>query len=222
MSIASKIAHSLVSLFQNRHHRIGKIFSFLLLVFLGFSFAILGNFNPSLPNAIAQDVPPTVSNTSSLRVEDVAAIVYQQLPYLPKENQYRRSETGEVDPNHTLISRFIRYHQDVKKRQTRYRLDWRITFADYLGANELIDPDKYPGKISLQTNPVTTDIKAIQGLNRRQRQEVVDLLALIYKPKASTANPNSPQASPTPQAAPSVDPRKPSLGKPGDAQLLMP
>lgn len=221
MSIASKIAHSLITLFQNRNNRVGRAVSFLLLVFLGFSFAILGNFNPSLPNAIAQDSPPVISNTSSVRVEEAAAIVYQQLPYLPKENQYRRLDTGEIDPNHTLVSRFIRYHQDVKKRQTRYRLDWKITFADYLGVNELIDPDKYPGKLTLQTNPAATDIKAIQVLNRRQRQELVDLLALIYKPKAS-ANPAPPKASPTPQATPSVDPRKPSLGKPGDAQLLMP
>jgi hypothetical protein len=220
MSIASKIAHSLVSLLQNRNNRVGKTFSFWLLVFLGFSFALLGHLAP-VPNAIAQDSPPPGAIVSPLRVEEAAAIVYQQLPYLPKENQYRRKETGEIDPNHTLISRFIRYHQDFKKRATRYRLDWKLTFADYLGVNESIDPEQYPGKLTLQTNPAASDIKQIQALNRRQRQELVDLLALIYKPKAS-ANPTPPKASPTPQATPSFDPRKPSLGNPGDAQLLMP
>ncbi|MEB3311249.1 MAG: hypothetical protein VKJ02_13555 [Snowella sp.] len=193
----------------------------MLLLLLGLSFSILGNLNSSLPNAIAQTSPPPVSMGFSGRVEDASAIVYQQLPYLPKENQYRRLDTGEIDPNHTLISRFIRYHQDLKKRATRYRLDWKITFADYLGVNDLIDPDQYPGKLTLQTNPANTDIKAIQALNRRQRQELVDLLTLIYKPKAS-ANPTPPKASPTPQVTPTFDPRKPALGQPGDAQLLMP
>jgi hypothetical protein len=196
-----------------------RILSFFLLALLGLGLVVILGTNPHSP-AIAQN-PPTVSNTSSIRAEGAAAIVYQQLPYLPKENEYRRKETGEIDPEHTLISRFIRYNQDLKKRTNRYRFDWKLTLADYLGANETIDPETYPGSVTLTTNPFATDVKAIQALNRRQRQELVDLLAFIYKPQV-TEKPAKTKISPTPQATPKDESGKPSLAKPGDAQLLMP
>ncbi len=50
------------------------------------------------------------------RPETVAQQIYQAMPDLPKENNYIRRETGAIDPNNTLISRFLRYHQDTKKR----------------------------------------------------------------------------------------------------------
>ena len=49
------------------------------------------------------------------RPETVAQQIYQAMPDLPKENNYIRRETGVIDPNNTLISRFLRYHQDTKK-----------------------------------------------------------------------------------------------------------
>jgi hypothetical protein len=171
-------------------------------------------------SAIAQN-STTVSNGSSIRVETASAIVYQQLPYLPKENGYKSKETGEIDPEHTLISRFIRYSQDFKKRTNRYRFDWKLSLADYLGAHETIDPETYPGSVTLTTNPFEADVKAIQALNRRQRQELVDLLAFIYKPQM-TEKPAKAKVTPTPQSTPKNESGKPSLGKPGDAQLLMP
>ncbi len=222
MSIHSKIQRGIFFLFPKKQNSIGAILSFLLLSLIGFGFVCLVEItHDSL--VIAQSLPIT-SNNSSIRVEDVAVVVYQKLPYLPKENQYFRQETGEIDPEHTLVSRLIRYHQDFKKRSTRYRFDWKLTLADYLGINDAINPDNYPGKLSLKTNPVETDIKAIQSLKRHQRQELVDLLALLYKPQIST--PATPSASPnvpaTSKSKPVVDLSKPSLSKPGDAQLLMP
>ncbi|MCU0536783.1 MAG: hypothetical protein MUD14_23085 [Hydrococcus sp. Prado102] len=162
----------------------------------------------------------------TMRPESVAVLVYQRIPDIPKENQYVRQETGKVDADNTLISRLVRYHQDVKKRATRFRLDWKLTLADYLGVNEPIKPDRYPGRSSLQTNPLEGDRKAIQNLNRRLREALVDLLANAYQPQQTDAqpvspNPNSsPDQKPQPSATPT--PSSPSLSNPGDAQLLNP
>ena len=219
MGFQSKIQKKIAVLFRQRQNLTSRLLSFFLLALLGFGLVFgLGTNHHSA--AIAQN-PPQVSNSSSVRVETASAIVYQQLPYLPKENQYRRKETGEIDPEHTLISRFIRYHQDFKKRANRYRFDWKLTLADYLGVNETIEAETYPGSLTLTTNPFTTDVKAIQALNRRQRQELVDLLAFIYKPQV-TEKPTKTKISPTPQSTSKDESGKPSLAKPGDAQLLMP
>ncbi|MFM6409446.1 MAG: hypothetical protein ACKPGT_34195, partial [Microcystis sp.] len=43
------------------------------------------------------------------RPETVAQQIYQAMPDLPKENNYIRRDTGAIDPNNTLISRFLRY-----------------------------------------------------------------------------------------------------------------
>jgi hypothetical protein len=219
MGFQSKIQKTVNLLLGQKQNLMSRILSFFMLALLGLGLVFILGTNPN-SSAIAQN-PPTVSNSSSIRAEGAAAIVYQQLPYLPKENEYRRKETGEIDPEHTLISRFIRYSQDLKKRTNRYRFDWKLTLADYLGANETIDPQTYPGSITLTTNPFETDVKAIRGLNRRQRQELVDLLAFIYKPQV-TEKPAKTKISPTPQPTPNDESGKPSLAKPGDAQLLMP
>ncbi|MFM7577532.1 MAG: hypothetical protein ACKO5Q_11420, partial [Microcystaceae cyanobacterium] len=80
----------------------------------------------------------------------------------------------------------------------------------------------YPGALTLQTNPKDNDVKKIQALNRAQRDELVGLLAIIYKPQSEPARPatNTPgEAKPSPPPA-VVDPSKPGLSKPGDAQWL--
>jgi hypothetical protein len=171
------------------------------------------------------EMQPVIAQT--MRPESVAVLVYQRIPNIPQENQYIRQETGKVDPDNTLISRFVRYHQDVKKRATRFRLDWKLTLADYLGVNEPIKPDRYPGRSSLQTNPLEGDLKAIQSLNHRQREALVDLLANAYKPQQTDAQPVKPNlnpssTNPSSQPAKPPTPSNPSLSKPGDAQLLMP
>jgi hypothetical protein len=170
------------------------------------------------------EMRPVMAQTA--RPESVAVLVYQRIPDIPKENQYVRQETGKVDPENTLISRLVRYHQDVKKRATRFRLDWKLTLADYLGVNEPIKADRYPGRSSLKTNPLEGDIKAIQNLNRRQREALVDLLANTYKPQQADAQPVNPNSKPspnrTPQPSATPTPSSPSLSNPGDAQLLKP
>jgi len=152
-----------------------------------------------------------------LRPESVAVTVYQTLTYLPKNNDYRRLETGEVSPDSTLISRFIRYHQDVKQRSTEFRIDWQLTMADYLGVNEPIKADRYPGHLTLQTNPMEADIKSIRSLKRSQRRSLLDLIVSIYAPPITPSPAQTPSNTPNP-----VTPSKPTLSKPGDANLLQP
>ncbi len=160
-------------------------------------------------------VPSSLAQRTSLRPEAVAADVYQSLTYLPKSNDFKRSDTGEVNSESTLVSRFIRYHQDIKKRATEFRLDWQLTMADYLGYNEPVKPDRYPGYSTLQINPIEADLKDIRSLNRVQRQAFIDLIADLYKVPEQ-------QKPATPSVNPSVSPSKPTLSQPGDARLLLP
>ncbi len=166
----------------------------------------------------AQEKPPSGLN---LTVEGVAQQVYGAFPEIPLENQYKRLDTGALDPEHTLISRVIRYHRDVEKRATRYRFDWKITLADYLGVNQDMKADRYPGHSTLTSNPLDKDVEAIRALNRKQRQALVDFLAQIYRPAVEPTKVKIPSKA-VPSAPTVQDPNKPVLSKPGDAQLLMP
>ncbi|HAC63572.1 MAG TPA: hypothetical protein DCF68_08525 [Cyanothece sp. UBA12306] len=161
-------------------------------------------------------------NSQTLRPENAAEMVYDQLTYLPKENQYRRQDTDQIDPKHTLISRLIRYHQDVKRRSPQVRLDWKVTLADYLGVNETIKDNRYPGNSTLQTNPMETDVAAIQQLNRRQRQELVDLLVSLYTPQPKKKPLQETLTESAPEPSTPRPPIGPGLSQPGDAQLLAP
>lgn len=167
------------------------------------------------PAAVAQRV----------RVEDIWQQVYQQLPDLPLENQYVNSETGEVSSNNTLVGRIIRYHIYTKGRPTNYRLDWKLTLADYLGANEKMEPATYPSGTALRTNPIEGDITAVRSLTRAQRDALVNALVSLFNPNTE---PDPAPAAPSPLPAPSPSPsptpptRFPRQPQPGDAQLLQP
>ena len=169
------------------------------------------SINWGLPRTIAQD----------LRPEMVAEEVYKIIPSLPQENQYLSQETGEVDLDNTLISRFVRYHEYVKNRPLKYRLDWKLTLADYFGINEPIRDFRYPGSSTLQLIPLEGDRAIITSLSRRQRNELVDTLISIYngqQQNRSTSNsPTSEDRSPSNNSNPI-----PNLPQPGDAELLLP
>lgn len=172
---------------------------------------ILTGFKESIPPAIAQRVTPGSSSTS-VRISDVWPQVYQQLPYLPQENQYVNKQTRQVDSENNLVNRLIRYHVYVKGRPPNYRLDWKLTLADYLGSNELMEETRYPGYDTLRQNPIEGDRAAVGRLNRKQRDALVQTLVNIFNPNSSTP---APSTSPQPSTAPS--PGVKSLG----AQLLM-
>ena len=171
---------------------------------------------------IAQTVTEDTSPSTRVRPQDVWRLVYQRLPYLPLENNYINKETGKVSPDNTLIARLIRYHIFVKNRPVFFRIDWKLTLADYLGVNEPIAESTYPGSDTLQINPIDADITAIQRLNRSQRDDLVNILVSIF-------NPNSPELleivpknrTNSNQINPAIPTDSPlPLPQPGDANLL--
>ncbi len=164
----------------------------------------------------------------SAQIEQIAEQVYQQVPGLPLENEYVNDQTGRVSANNTLVSRLIRYHIYAKSRPPNFRLDWKLTLADYLDVNERIEPETYPSGSALRKNPMEGDIAAIQLLTLAQRTAIVDLLAASFTPQTppDSASPSSePSSAPAPAIlAPSPTPpsRFPRQPQPGDAQLLQP
>lgn len=177
--------------------------------------------------ALASAIGLTVLGTSPspaaaqvrIRPSQVWRVVYEKLPELPLENHYVSRETGEVDADNTLIRRMLRYHIYVKSRPPNYRLDWKLTLADYLDANEVISESIYPGHDLLRENPRDGDKAAIARLNRQQRDALVAVLASIYNPNNSRKPVPRREAAPVPAPIPSRPPVQP---RPGDAQLLMP
>ncbi|BAY12569.1 hypothetical protein [Calothrix sp. NIES-2098] len=129
--------------------------------------------------ALAQRISPS----------DLWKQVYQELPNLPKENKYISKETGKVAENSTLVSRLIQYHIYVKERSPIYRLDWKLTLADYLNANETMYDITYPGNNTLRENPIEGDRAAIAKLTRSQRNALVQVLTNIF----NSSSPAPPQ-----------------------------
>ncbi|HAZ49199.1 MAG TPA: hypothetical protein DDW76_04285 [Cyanobacteria bacterium UBA11369] len=155
----------------------------------------------------------------ALRTQDLWRQVYQQMPDLPLENQYVNQQSGKVDPDNTLASRLIRYHMFVKGRPPNFRLDWKLTIADYLGENELIEEGVYPGGDTLRENPIAGDRAAIQRLTRSQRNALIQTLVNIFNPNA--AQEAAPLRRETRQLTPAPNPTSvPTLPQPGDAQRL--
>ncbi len=115
-----------------------------------------------------------------LRVQEAWQQVYKDIPDLPLENQYINRVTGKIDPNNTLVGRLIRYHYFIKGRPVSFRLDWKYTLADFLGINEPMQADAYPGSDNLRKNPFESDRAIIQKLNRRQRNALVQSLVNVF------------------------------------------
>lgn len=141
---------------------------------------------------------------------------YEIMPELPREDGYTNRETKQRDLNSTLLSRLVRYHIYSKGRSPFYRLDWKITLADYLGAHQFLDEDSYPGAERLTENPLKGDLAVIRGLSRRQRDRLVTVLASLYNPRAAEPEPTAtdrPKPEPTPESRPVNPP-------PGGADLL--
>ncbi|MBN3926543.1 MAG: hypothetical protein HWQ37_26240 [Nostoc sp. NMS4] len=146
---------------------------------------------------------------------DVWQLVYQQLPDFPRENKYISKENGKVAENNTLANRLIRYHIYTKGRAPIYRLDWKLTLADYLGANEIMYDTTYPGNDSLRENPIEGDRKAIKSLTRSQRDALVKVLVNIFNPTSQNTQSPNPNTAPSPTT--STTPQPPQRG---GAELL--
>jgi hypothetical protein len=145
----------------------------LIVALMIVSVAVLGLGNSylfSVTPALAQRISPS----------DTWQIVYNQLPNLPRENQYLSKDNGKVAEDNTLASRLINYHIYFKGRSPSYRFDWKLTLADYLNANEIIYESSYPGNDSLRQNPLAGDRAAIAKLTRQQRNDLVQVLVNIF------------------------------------------
>lgn len=184
----------------------------LIIACLTFLSSGLGSFFAPRPS-LAQQVKP----------QDVWRQVYQQLPDLPLENQYISRANGKPATENTLVARLIRYHLYVKGRPPIYRLDWKLTIADYLGANDLMEENVYPGYDSLRSNPMEGDRAAIERLNRSQRDALVNVIVTIFNPNAAAPPQVAPTPNATPPSPPTSNPNPPlRLPQPGDARLLIP
>jgi hypothetical protein len=154
-------------------------------------------------------VLPGILDTQSaaaqrVRPDGVWQQVYDRLPNLPRENQYVSQETGKVVPNNTLIGRLIRYHVYVKNRPTQYRLDWKLTLADYLNRNEPIEESTYPSRADLKKNPMEADIAAIEKLNRAERDALVQVIFESFNPQSRLSPAAPAQRSPDSNSAPTT------------------
>lgn len=196
-------------------------YRFWLNIFLGFSFALIcsntlaatsfSNINAGISyyrinhgEITNREFSNLLLSQRTIRPDDVWPIVYQRLPDLPQENSYLSKETGEVATDNNLVRRLVQYHLYVKRRLPISHFEWKLTFADYLGLNELMDENQYPGYDSLKSNPLTGDRTAIGGLSIAQKNALVDLLVLIF---LGEVNPSpSPNPSPTPTATPVISP----------------
>ncbi|MBD2384963.1 hypothetical protein [Cylindrospermum sp. FACHB-282] len=155
--------------------------------------------------AVAQRISPS----------DVWRQVYQQLPDFPQENKYISKDSGKTAENDTLMSRLIRYHIYVKGRSPIYRLDWKLTLADYLNANEVMYETAYPGSDTLRVNPIDGDRTAIARLSRNQRNTLVQVLVNIFNPNSQNQLTPNPITTPSPNT--STTPPQPQRG---GAELL--
>jgi len=193
-----------------RSMRMVFLVSATAVAWFAFSVSNLGNFHP--PVAIAQRV----------RAEGVWKQVYEKLPDFPQENRYVSTATGKVDPENTLVGRLIRYHLYVKGRPPFFRLDWKLTLADYLGLSGILDDTDYPSAKKLRPNPTEGDVAAIRRLNRAQRDALVQVLVDAFNPQGSRPTPPtlSPTPASSPQPQPSVSPTPRRMDGSGGADLL--
>lgn len=159
---------------------------------------------------------------SDLRPEQVASTVYQRLDFLSLENNYLDLKTGEINDNHTLVNRLIRYHLYVKERSLKSRFDWKLTLADYLGYNEPFIPSRYPGNRTLAENPASGDRQVISNLTASQREQLVNALFSIYNPEGAKILETQSTFETRTNQPEAPENNKPRLHQPrsGDADLL--
>lgn len=208
-----------MKLFLKRYRR--RLGAFLTALFLMLAIGLAG---PSaLPDG-AQLIPSATAQPTPIRRINPAAIsayLYEQLPNFPLENQYVSSDTGAPATENTLISRLIRYHIYIKNRPTVFRLDWKLTLADYLGAYERIRPNSYVD-YGLRENPYAGDIAVMESLSVEQRNTLVNALYEAFttadepstnapeptadEPATSSETPAAPPTSVAPSVAPPAAP----------------
>lgn len=153
--------------------------------------------------------------------DNLAPQVYEKLPDFPLENQYRRRDKKEIATNSTLIKRLIQYHVNQKGRSPLFRLDWKITIAEYLGLNGYMQPSGYPGNRFLKSNPMEADQAAIQKLNRAERNQLIQALVDVFTATTAT-EPSATIPSTTPTSQPAATPKSQPATTPQYGQSVPP
>jgi hypothetical protein len=180
---------------------------------------------PALHSSVAQLESVPIFAVQSAQAQwrgtsEAANRVYAQMPDLPLANDYISSVSGDANPDNTFVNRLIRYHLYVQRRSPAYRLDWKITLADYLGLNDWMRYEQYPGADILHTNPLDGDRTIVDSLTRAQRNQLVTALADIFNPEANSAS--RPDAESTPQSGSSAPSASDLLPAAGSADALSP
>ncbi|MFE4105024.1 hypothetical protein [Almyronema epifaneia] len=167
--------------------------------------------------ALFAHLQPALAQSPARQIQQgqISQQVYEQIPDLPLEDDYIETSAAAGDSDHTLVTRIARYHYYVKGRSTQSRLDWKLTLADYLGANERINPREYPFATRYDRNPLAGDTEAIRGLSRQQRNDLIQALITAFHPDLMPAETESTGAAETTAPTPT-----PIITRPGAAELL--
>lgn len=177
---------------------------------------VLGTNISTIPSFLTEvNTPPSFAQNA--QPQELWQEVYKKLPNLPLENKYVSKDTKKIDTNSTLVTRLLQYHLYVKGRAPSYRLDWKLTLADYLGVNELIEEAAYPGNATLNANPLQADRAVINRLTRTERNALVQTLVSLFRQNSRAANSPSSRVNSPSNPSPSNSPLPP---RPGDAQRL--
>ncbi|MEM9569227.1 MAG: hypothetical protein AAF974_13070 [Cyanobacteria bacterium P01_E01_bin.34] len=105
------------------------------------------------------------------RIRDIpekATQIYELVPDLPGGGEDER-----------WLQRLLLYHVRTKGRLANSRFDWRLTFADFLGANETMYADQYPPG-STEVNPLNGDRDRFQTMTRQDRNEFLAAILQVY------------------------------------------
>ena len=106
----------------------------------------------------------------------VTLAIYKALPTFP----VGLTNQDSANP-HNLVRRLLTYHLFTKGRSPYSRFDWKLTLADYLGYNEVIQSEEYPGREEVSGNVYLADQKLIDQLTPSQREQLIQALLKIYR-----------------------------------------
>ncbi len=121
-------------------------------------------------------ISASTATAQVVRTAEIGQKIHTEFPEIPIENQYFSRKLNKIDPTNTLVGRMLRYHAYVKGRPVQVRLDWKLTIADYLDANDVMDLATYPSQDVLTVNPMEGDRAAMNKLSRETRNRLIDRL----------------------------------------------
>ncbi len=117
--------------------------------------------------------PPPVQ--AQLReIPRITEAVYTAMPSLPRLDQFQTAAGESLDTS--FVRRVLLYHMRSEGRALNSRLDWKLTFADYLGINLTMFAQQYPGADQFSENPYTADLEAFRALTRADREQLLAAL----------------------------------------------